>query len=251
MKKWYEQLFENYSNTYDKEFFTQGTIGECDFLEKELNFDKSKTILDVGCGTGRHSIELAKRGYNVTGIDLSENQLQKAREKAQNAGLKIDFIQADAREFSLGRKFDFAIMLCEGGFSLMETDEMNFAILSNSRKHLNDGGKYIFTCLSALFPLYHSVKDFHDKNLLDGTTFESNFNIMTFRDYSDLEFTDDDGNKHRVHCNERYYAPSEITWLLKTLDFRNIDIMGCDIGIYERGRPLTTDNYEMLVSAEL
>jgi ubiquinone/menaquinone biosynthesis C-methylase UbiE len=66
-KKWYEILFENYAQKYDNESFTQGTIGESDFIEKELNFNKSLKILDVGCGTGRHSIELSKRGYSVTG----------------------------------------------------------------------------------------------------------------------------------------------------------------------------------------
>lgn len=47
-KQWYEELFENYGRTYDKESFTQGTIGECDFIEQELNFNKSLQILDVG-----------------------------------------------------------------------------------------------------------------------------------------------------------------------------------------------------------
>ncbi len=85
MKKWYEKLFDNYGKQYDKESFAQGTIGECDFIEKELNYDKSLKIIDIGCGTGRHSIELTKRGYSVTGIDLSESQLKKAREKAEEA----------------------------------------------------------------------------------------------------------------------------------------------------------------------
>ena len=62
MKKWYETLFENSAKKYDEERFTKGTIGECDFIEKELGNDKSLTILDVGCGTGRHAIELTKRG---------------------------------------------------------------------------------------------------------------------------------------------------------------------------------------------
>ena len=64
-KQWYEQLFENYGKKYDSESYTHGTVGECDFLEKELAFDKSLKILDVGCGTGRHAIELTKRGYMV------------------------------------------------------------------------------------------------------------------------------------------------------------------------------------------
>jgi ubiquinone/menaquinone biosynthesis C-methylase UbiE len=61
MKQWYESLFENYAQKYDKECFVQGTLGECDFIEQELNYDKNTRIIDVGCGTGRHSIELSKR----------------------------------------------------------------------------------------------------------------------------------------------------------------------------------------------
>ena len=82
-KQWYEILFENYGQKCDNESFTKGTIGECDFIEKELDFNKELEIIDIGCGTGRHSIELAKRGYSITGIDLSESLLQKAREKAK------------------------------------------------------------------------------------------------------------------------------------------------------------------------
>jgi len=84
MKQWYELLFENYGIKYDKENFTRGTAGECDFIEKEIRHDRSVRIIDIGCGTGRHSIELAKRGYNVTGIDLSESLLERAREKQRH-----------------------------------------------------------------------------------------------------------------------------------------------------------------------
>ncbi|MCK5171492.1 MAG: methyltransferase domain-containing protein, partial [Bacteroidales bacterium] len=73
MKQWYEKLFDNYGLQYDKEVFTQGTLGECDFIEKEIEYKKQARILDIGCGTGRHAIELTKRAYKVTGIDLSES----------------------------------------------------------------------------------------------------------------------------------------------------------------------------------
>ena len=129
MKQWYEELFENYGKAYDNECFTQGTIGECDFVEKEIGYDRSLRILDIGCGTGRHTIELTKRGYNVVGVDLSDSQLERAREKASMDNLQIQFQKQDARNLPFIHEFDAAIMLCEGGFSLMETDEMNYQIL--------------------------------------------------------------------------------------------------------------------------
>lgn len=250
MKQWYEELFENYAETYDKETFTQGTIGEVDFIEQEINFDKTKRILDIGCGTGRHAIELAKRNYQVIGVDLSESQLKRAREKAEKAGVKIDFIQKDARKLVFNNEFDLVIMMCEGGFSLMETDEMNFQILQGATKALKKNGKFIFTTLNALFPLYHSVKDFLNENSGETTTDELTFNLMTFREQSITTTVDDSGNKKVLDCNERYYTPSEITWLLKSLGFKKIDIHGCQLGKFSREDNLTTDDFEMLVIAE-
>ena len=100
--EWYESLFENYAHRYDKECFVQGTAGECDFIEDEINHDKSLKIMDIGCGTGRHAIELTKRGHNVTGVDLSESQLAREKEKAEEAGATIDFQKYDARNLPCG-----------------------------------------------------------------------------------------------------------------------------------------------------
>jgi len=248
MKKWYEELFENYAEGYDREAFTQGTLGEVDFIEAEAGGDRRKKILDVGCGTGRHAVELAKRGYEVTGLDLSETQLGKARAKAAEAGVKVKFIRADARNFRLGRKFDLAIMICEGAFPLMETDEMNFQILKNITLALKPDGKLILTTLSALFPLFHSVKDF--LNAAGQKSKENSFDLITFRDHSRLEIADDDGRLKTLVCDERYYTPSEITWLLKSLGFRTVAIHGVTLGKFSRADALTTDDFEMLVIAE-
>jgi 2-polyprenyl-3-methyl-5-hydroxy-6-metoxy-1,4-benzoquinol methylase len=251
-KQWYEELFENYGKTYDQEVFTQGTIGECDFIEKELNHNKHAKILDIGCGTGRHAIELTKRGYNVTGVDLSESQLQRAREKAQEQNLHIDFQRQDARNLPFSNEFDLAIMLCEGGFSLMETDEMNFEILKSAGKALRENGKLIFTTLNALFPLFHSVRDFYESNTKEGGAVcdKNTFNLMTFRDHNTTTFTDDSGSTKELVCNERFYVPPEITWLLKSLNFRTIDIYGAKLGAFSRDDKLTTEDFEMLVIAE-
>jgi 2-polyprenyl-3-methyl-5-hydroxy-6-metoxy-1,4-benzoquinol methylase len=251
-KQWYESLYENYGKKYDNEIFTQGTMGECDFIEHELNYDRSLKILDVGCGTGRHTIELSVRGYHVTGIDLSQSQLDRAKEKAVAGNLKINFQKQDARNLPFNCEFDSAIMLCEGGFSLMETDEMNFAILQSVMKSLRQHGKFIFTTLNGLFPLFHSVKEFYDSNARDGqaTIQKTSFDLMTFRDYNVAEFEDDSGNKKTLDCNERYYVPSEITWMLRSLGYKTVDIFGSKLGAFSRNDKLTTEDFEMLVIAE-
>jgi len=249
MKKWYESLFENYGQKYDKECFVQGTLGECDFIEQEIGRDKSLRIIDVGCGTGRHSIELTKRGYQITGIDLSESQLKRAREKAGEQDLQIVFEKHDARNLPFVGEFDLAIMLCEGAFSLMETDEMNFEILKNVTKALKDDGKLIFTTLNGLFPLYHSVEKFiTSENEESNVTYKSKtFDLMTFRNQSLLTVEDDLGNKKELKCDERYYVPSEITWLLKSLGYKKIEIFGAKLGAFSRKDKLTTEDFEMLV----
>ena len=251
MTQWYEEFFRDYAGKYEKENFTAGTVGEVDFIEKELNFNKSANILDIGCGTGRHSLELARRGYtNITGLDLSESMLNRAREHAEKENFRIEFILRDARNFDFKGTFNLAIMMCEGAFPLMETDEMNYQILKNAYSSLKPGGKFIFTTLNGLYPLFHSVKDFINAGTDQGKSVENSFDLMTFRDYSVYETEDDKGNKMVLNCNERYYVPSEIIWLLKSAGFSKSEIFGCRQGAFSRNDKLTTEDFEMLVIAE-
>lgn len=250
MTHWYEALFANFGKTYDQECFTQGTQGEVDFVERELGGDRQKRLLDIGCGTGRHAIELARRGYPVTGFDLSEGQLRLAREKAAAAGVRVDFQQRDATQPHFQQEFDAAIMFCEGAFPLMETDEKNFAILAHAAAALRPGGKLMLTTLSALFPLFHSVKDFLDAGSSGTTTSQLTFDLMTFRENAELTFTDDSGQSQTIKTNERYYTPAELRWLLKTAGFAQVDIFGAHLGQFSREHALTTEDFEMLVVAE-
>jgi 2-polyprenyl-3-methyl-5-hydroxy-6-metoxy-1,4-benzoquinol methylase len=248
--QWYEEFFENYADKYDQEPFTKGTQGEVDFIEREIRFNKKFSILDIGCGTGRHAIELARRGYRVLGVDLSPAQLAKARLKAKTAKVRVRFRKADARSLKYRNLFSVVIMMCEGAFPLMETDEMNFVILKNAARSLKRKGILIFTTLNGLFPLFHSVKDFINRHQDHEVHKTDTFDLMTFRDYSEYEQVDDDGNKKILKCNERYYIPSEITWLLKSLNFSTVDILGAETGKFNRRRLLTTSDYEMLVVAK-
>lgn len=131
----------------------------------------------------------------------------------------------------------------------METDEMNFEILKNATGALKDNGKLIFTTLNGLFPLFHSVKDFYASVAKEGGSEcrDCTFDLMTFRDHNTAVFEDDSGIRRELKCNERYYVPSEITWLLKNLGYRKMDIFGAKLGAFSRNDKLTTEDFEMLV----
>jgi hypothetical protein len=73
---------------------------------------------------------------------------------------------------------------------------------------------------------------------------------MTLRDHNTTVSEDDSGNKKQIKSNERCYLPSEITWFLKTLGYKKIDIFGAKLGAYSRENPLTPEDFEMLVVAQ-
>jgi hypothetical protein len=129
---------------------------------------------------------------------------------------------------------------------------MNFQILQGAANALKPGGKFIFTTLNGLFPLFHSVKEFLAAEKKEGNAEygDNSFDLMTFRSRSVTTFEDDHGNKKELDCDERYYVPCEITWLLKSLGFKTVAIFGARLGAFSRSDKLMTDDFEMLVIAE-
>ena len=104
--------------------------------------------------------------------------------------------------------------------------------------------------MQILINLGKKNKDFLNENSYEPVTKKLSFDLKTFREHSTLDFVDDSGKKKTITCNKRYFAPSEINWYLKSLNFSKIDIFGCEIGKFSRGNKLTTEDYEMLVVAE-
>jgi len=212
MKRWYEELYENFA-AYDEEPYTQSTMGEVDFIESEIGHDQSKRILDVGCGSGRHSLELARRGYAVVGVDLSESMLVRGRKIAKFENLTVDLIQRDARKLKYHEEFDVVIMLCEGAFSLMEEDQMDRLILANTFSALRANGKLILTAPNAVFMLTHQS--------------DASFAPLTFRETFKLEKIVPDGRKKMLDCTQRYYTCPELNWLLRQVGFKTVEFFAC------------------------
>jgi SAM-dependent methyltransferase len=119
--------------------------GDVDFLEKAFRrfHVVPKTILDIGCGTGNHDLPLARRGYQVTGIDQSREMLSLARKKAAASRLRLRFVRADMRSFRLGRTFDVALCMF-GAFGYMLTERHALQALRNIRTHLRPKGFFVF-----------------------------------------------------------------------------------------------------------
>lgn len=111
-KEWWKTFFdEHYLTVWKAVGRLSNTKKEISFLEKIVPLRKKHKILDLCCGHGRHSIELAKRGYQITGFDYSPFKLKIAKAEAVAQGLKINFVQGDARNLKLREKFDVILNL--------------------------------------------------------------------------------------------------------------------------------------------
>ncbi|HFQ94718.1 MAG TPA: class I SAM-dependent methyltransferase, partial [Anaerolineae bacterium] len=118
------------------------TAVETNFLESQLRLPPGARILDVGCGFGRHSIELARRGYTVTGIDPAAAMIAAAQERAKEAAVSVDFRQARGEEFTTAVPFDAAICLFTS-LGQMGPDGDNSALVSRVYDALKPGGLFV------------------------------------------------------------------------------------------------------------
>ena len=142
-----QKVFEkNLSEVYDTLCLDKPYRQEVDFLEEIFSLycpGMVRTILDMGCGTGRHATELARRGYKVTGVDWSEYMIEKALERKKDwksiSDKNIEFVVASVETLSLDKKFDCAIMMFNvAGYVDLEK------VLYNVYDHLRHGGLFIF-----------------------------------------------------------------------------------------------------------
>ncbi len=143
-------VFGNYARYYDLLNKDKDYRKEADYVHALIQkyAPDSKTILDLGCGTGRHDFLLAEKGYSVTGVDISEQMLSIANAQLSTLNLEpstLQFAHSDIRTIRLNRTFHSVISL----FHVMSYQTSNKDLLSvfkTARRHLKPGGIFIFDC---------------------------------------------------------------------------------------------------------
>ncbi len=135
---WYHEWFneEEYLLLYQHRDEEEANL-LINLIEKEINLKLKSKVLDLCCGNGRHSILLSKRGYSVTGVDLSDNLLNIARKNAEINNLDIKFIQSDMKEINFNNEFDLTLNLFTS-FGYFSTDEENENVIKNIYRALKN-----------------------------------------------------------------------------------------------------------------
>lgn len=136
-----------YASTYDFVYSDKDYERECDLLESIFathGRGDVRRVLDLGCGTGNHAIPLARRGYEVVGVDRADGMLEAARAKAREHGLDVTFHTGDVRSLDIPeRDFDAATMLF-AVLSYQTDDDDVIAALRSARRRIRDGGLVVF-----------------------------------------------------------------------------------------------------------
>lgn len=241
-KNEWETFFDGHAPVYMENSYTKNTLKEVDFLLEELKLPQGSHILDMGCGTGRHAVELAKRGYKVTGIDISSGMLAQAEKKAKKTDVEVEWIHADASNFKSDKLFDAAICLCEGAFGLLGSDDdpmkHDLLILQNINAALKPNRKLILTAVNA----FAMIRRFTQEDVEKGR-----FDPVTMVEISPQEYDTPQGKKS-VLVRERGYAPTELVRVSHQAGFEVEHIWGGTAGNWGR-RKIDLDEIEVMVIA--
>lgn len=241
-KNEWETFFDEHAKRYMNEAFTKNTAKEVEFILEELKLKPGSSILDIGCGTGRHSLELANRGFKVTGVDISLGMLAEAKKASTEANARIRWVHADATKFKSRMKFDAAICLCEGGFGLLGSDDHHIkhdlAILCNINASLNIGCKMILTAPNG----FEKIRKCTQEDVK-----QDKFNPLNMVETFALE-SGTAGDKKSIVVRECGYIPSELTLLFNQAGFKVDHFWGGTAGNWQR-QNINFDEIEIMVVA--
>lgn len=228
---WFEPVADHLQHAYLRYSFTKGTVQEIDAIEQMLGLEPGCRVLDVGCGPGRHSLELARRGHDVTGIDISQAFIDIA---ASSAPANAHFERMDARALPYQGEFDLVICLCQGAFGLMTADGDDDTVVRGMAAALRPGGRLVLSAFNA----YFAVKYFTD------AVFDADNGVA----HEVTSVRNPAGEARTVDLWTGCYTPRELRLLARENGLRVDAVYGVDPGAYGPHLP-TVESSEFLLIA--
>jgi SAM-dependent methyltransferase len=142
-KHWYKSGWSLEAKNHS---WTEDSENQVDFIIKTLQLNGNERILDLACGYGRHALAFARRGYAVTGVDITRDYIDDA---TKHAPPNAQFICADIRDTNFNSAFDVVLSLADGAIGYLETDEENLKIFDVIAKALKPGGRHFMDVCNA------------------------------------------------------------------------------------------------------
>lgn len=225
-KSWHEQ--DRFWETFAPVIFSNKVISaapqEVEQLLNLLNLEQNARICDLCCGVGRHSLELARRGFQVTSVDRTERYLQEAKKKADAEGLDIQFIREDMRKFRQPNTFDAVINLYTS-FGYFDDQIDNRTVLENIYKSLKSAGKLLIELMGKeVLARIFQERDWREEDgviLLEERKVGKNWDSM---DNRWIIFKD--GKKHEYRVNHRLYSAVELCDMVSSSGFQQVETYG-------------------------
>jgi SAM-dependent methyltransferase len=224
LKPWFEEAFdEDYLRTLP--FMTPDqTLREVSFIKQSLRPPTEGELLDVGCGYGRHAIELGQGGYRVTGVDLSLPLLIRAADESQRRALSVNFVHADMREMAFENQFDgaYSFLTSFGYFD----EETNLKVASSICRALRPGGRFLVDIINRDY----IVSGLPTRVWWEGegcvVLEEVDFNFQTSRLSVRRSVVFQDGRQVEHDMSIRAYSLHELGKLLRQAGFRVLEVSG-------------------------
>jgi SAM-dependent methyltransferase len=221
---WWEDFFnDDYVRTMEK--ITEAQIArEVKFIEDSLGVERGGAVLDLACGLGHHAVELAARGYEVVGFDLSLAMLSRAGDEAQDRGVKLNFVQGDMREMAFDEQFD-GIFCWNTSFGYFE-EEKNAQVVQKVHRALKTGGMFLLDVINRDFLVRQSPSLAWFEG--DGCVCMDDMNVdfITSRMRVKRTMMLDDGRTREVEYSIRTYGLHELGKILHDSGFKVCEVSG-------------------------
>jgi SAM-dependent methyltransferase len=200
------------------------TPGEVDAILKLLRPAPGAAILDLCCGPGRHSLELARRGFRVVGIDRTWAYLKEARKRAKAEGLKIEFVKQDMRRFYRPRAVDVAVNLFTS-FGYFRNPKDDRRVLLNIHRSLRPGGKLLMDLMGKeVLARRFRERDWHEER---GVMFLEERKLSDGWSWIDNRWILLKGAKRKEFLvSHRLYSAKELSDLLRACGFERVHVYG-------------------------